>query len=139
MDPDDRTMLRSRARQGSAMVESALCFSAFIFITFGLIEFTMAIYAYNFCTYAAQDAARWASTRGANYPTPATATDVQNHVTAQAIGLTNTLTITTTWNPDNKPGGIVQVNVRYSVIPLTGLTLQENLQVSSTAQMVVSN
>jgi len=120
-------------------VEGALCFSAFLFLTFGVIEFSMAIYAYNFCTYASQDAARWASTRGANYPTPVSAADIQSHVTDQAVGLTNTVNVTTTWTPDNKPGGTVQVRVQYSVIPLTGVTLHSNLQVGSTAQMVISN
>ena len=68
---NSRLTERRRYRQrGSGLVEGALCFSAFLFITFGVMEFAMAIYAYNFCSYAAQDAARWASTRGANYPTP---------------------------------------------------------------------
>jgi Flp pilus assembly protein TadG len=131
---------RRRSRQrGSGLVEGALCFTAFLFLTFGVMEFSMAIYAYNFCSYAAQDAARWASTRGANYPTPVKASDVQSHVTNQAVGLTNTVTVTTTWAPDNKPGSTVQVTVQYSVIPLTGVALHSNLQLGSTAQMVISN
>ena len=120
-------------------MEGALCFSAFLFITFGVMEFAMAIYAYNFCSYAAQDAVRWASTRGANYPTPATADDIQNHVSSQAVGLSNTVNVATVWSPDNKPGGTVSVTVQYSIIPLTGVTLHSNLQVASTAQTVISN
>jgi Flp pilus assembly protein TadG len=130
---------RGRGQLGSGLVEGALCFSAFLFITFGVIEFAMAIYAYNFCSYAAQDAARWASARGANYPTPASASDVQSHVVNQAVGLTNTVSVSTTWSPDNKPGGTVQVTVQYSVVPLAGVILHSNLQVSGTAQMVISN
>ena len=65
----------------------------------------MAIFAYNFCSYAAQDAARWASTRGANYPAPATESDIQAHVVNQAVGLANTVQVTTLWSPDNKLGG----------------------------------
>jgi Flp pilus assembly protein TadG len=126
-------------RRGSGLIEGALCFSAFLFLVFGVIEFAMAIYAYNFCSYAAQDAARWASTRGANYPTPVSAGDVQSHVANQAVGLANIVNVTTTWSPDNKPGGIVQVTVQYSIVPLTGVALHSNLQVGSTAQMVVSN
>ena len=136
---NSRTLRRENRQRGSGLVEGALCFSAFLFITFGVMEFALAIYAYNFCSYASQDAARWASTRGANYPAPVTATDVQTHVRDQAVGLPNTVSVTTTWSPDNKPGGIVQVTVQYSVVPLTGVTLHENLQVGNTAQMVVSN
>ena len=120
-------------------MEGALCFSAFLFIVFGIIEFSMAIYAYNFCSYAAQDAARWASARGANYPAPASAGDIRDHVVKQAIGLTNAVSVTTSWSPDNKPGGTVQVSVQYSVIPLSGITVHKNLLLKSTAQMVISN
>jgi Flp pilus assembly protein TadG len=130
---------RGRRERGSGLIEGALCFSAFLFITFGVMEFAMAIYAYNFCSYAAQDAARWASTRGSNYPTPATANTIQTHVVNQAVGLTNTVTVTSTWLPNNSPGSTVQVTVNYSVIPLTGVTLHANLQVGSTAQMIICN
>ena len=130
---------RGKSQRGSGLLEGALCFSAFLFITFGVMEFSMAVYGYNFCHYAAQDAARWASTRGANYPTPATTDIVQNYVRNEAIGLTNTLSVATTWTPDNKPGSVVQVTVTYTVIPLTGVTIQSNFQVSGTAKMVISN
>ncbi len=99
----------------------------------------MAIYAYNFCSYAAQDAARWASARGANYPSPASSTDVKNYVSNQAVALTNPLTVTTVWTPNNSPGSTVQVTVAYTVVPLTGVTLHSNLQLSSTAVIVITN
>jgi Flp pilus assembly protein TadG len=130
---------RRTSQRGSGLIEGALCFSSFLFITFGVMEFAMAVYGYNFCHYAAEDAARWASTRGANYLTPATSASVQNYVTNEAIGLTNALTVTTTWTPNNSPGSTVQVTVVYTVIPLTGVTLHANFQVSGTAQMIVSN
>jgi len=130
---------RANRQRGSGLLEGALCFSSFLFITFGVMEFAMAVYAYNFCNWAAQDAARWASTRGANYPAPASAASVQTYVANEAIGLTNTLTVTTTWTPNNSPGSTVQVTVTYTVIPLTGVTLHANFQVSGTAQMIISN
>jgi Flp pilus assembly protein TadG len=132
------TSRRNRER-GSGLLEGALCFSAFLFIVFGVMELAMAVYGYNFCHYAAEDASRWASTRGANYPTPATAASVQSYVNNEAIGLTNELSVSTTWTPNNQPGSIVQVTVTYTVIPLTGVTLHSNFQVSGTAQMVISN
>jgi len=130
---------RGSRERGSGLVEGALCFSAFLFITFGVIEFAMAVYAYNFCSYAAQDAARWASTRGANYPKPVTEGDIRTHVVNQAVALTNWVNVSTVWSPDNKPGGTVRVTVQYSVVPLTGMTLHRNLWVGSTAQVVISN
>ena len=102
---------RRKRQRGSGLVEGALCFSAFLVIIFGVMEFAVAVYAYNFCSYAAQDAARWASTRGANYPTPASSADVQNHVVNQAVGLASSVSVTTTWAPNNSPGGTVRVTV----------------------------
>jgi Flp pilus assembly protein TadG len=120
------------------MIEGALCFSAFLMLTFGVMEFALTIYAYDFCAYAAQDAARWASARGANYPAPVSASDVRNYVVNQAIGLPS-VTVATTWTPNNSPGSTVGVTVSYNVVPLTGLALHSKLQLSSSAVMAITN
>jgi len=130
---------KHQSERGSGLVEGALCFLAFLMVTFGVMEFAMAVYTYNFCSWAAEDAARWASTRGANYPSPVTAANVTTHVTNEAIGLSSTPTVTTTWTPNNSPGGTVQVTVSCTIIPLAGVTLHSNLQVSSKAQMTMVN
>lgn len=130
---------RPKAERGSGLVESALCFSSFLLIVFGVMEFAMAVYGYNFCTYAARDAARWASTRGANYPAPATSSSIQAYVKNEAIGLSSQVNVTTTWTPNNQPGSLVQVTVTYNVIPLTGVTIHSGFQVSGTSQMTITN
>lgn len=129
----------AKPERGNGMVESALCFSAFLLIVFGVMEFALAVYAYNFCSYASQDAARWASARGANYPAPVSSSDVQTYVRNQAVALPNSVNVTTGWNPNNSPGSTVQVTVSYSFVPLAGVTLHSNLQLSSTAIMVITN
>lgn len=103
------------------------------------MEFALAVYGYNFCNYAARDAARWASTRGANYPAPATSSTIQTYVKNEAIGLSSQLSVTTTWTPNNQPGSLVQVTVTYHVLPFTGGTTQSGFQVSGTSQMTIAN
>ena len=60
------------------MVELALCLLGFLMLTLGAMDFGWAVYAYNFCSYAAQDAARWASTHGSLSTSPASISDQAN-------------------------------------------------------------
>lgn len=146
---------RRRREKGSSMVELALCFLGFMLLTVGSMEFGLAVYAYNSCSYLARDASRWASVRGSQSQTattcdstkgvadgcPANATDVQNYVLSQAVGLDNSKFTWTSnsiaWTPNNNPGAEVSVTVAYTVVPLAGLALQQNLNVSSTSQMEI--
>ena len=142
---------RSRGQRGSALIELSLCLLAFLMLTMGAMDFGWAVYAYNFCSYAAQDAARWASVHGSLSASPATAADVQNHITSQAVGLSSNLfTITTCWAADcmtsgspasgeNAPGSTVSVQVQYLIQPLTGLGLSKSLTVGTTAQFVINH
>lgn len=134
-----KLMTKSRGRQrGSALVESSLCLLGFMFLTLGVMEFSMAVYAYNFCSYAARDASRWASVRGSQSTTPATPDQVTAYVQSRAIAIpTSSLAVTTTWISDNNPGSQVKVNVACSIVPLVGLALRNTLQVASASQMVI--
>jgi len=131
------------------MVELALCFLGFLLLTVGTMEFGMAMYAYNSCTFLARDGSRWASVHGSQSQTaasctasqgvadgcPANSTDVQNYVTSQSIGLdTSQFTVTTNWTPNNTPGAEVTVTVAYNIVPLAGLALKQNMNVSSTSE-----
>lgn len=133
---------RRRRERGSAMLEVALSLSAFLLLTLGVMEFAMAVYAYNFCSYASGEASRWASVRGAQYVAAGNAAvtdnDVTNFVLSQGVGFNRgQLTVTTSWTPDTNPGSVVQVRVAYQVLPLVGLTLGPGLQVANTSQRMI--
>jgi Flp pilus assembly protein TadG len=152
--PSRRRQLRQR---GSSLVELSMCFLGFLLLTVGTMEFGMAMYAYNFCSYAARDATRWASVRGSQSQTagsctssqgvadgcPATVDDIKNYILSEAIALTPSKFNWTDsqgnsnifWTPNNGPGGEVNVTVSYTVVPLAGLALKENLTVASTSIM----
>jgi Flp pilus assembly protein TadG len=153
---------RRRSQRGSAIVESTLCLMGFLFLTFGLMEFSMAVYAYNYVTFAAAEGARYAATHGSSVTAPnapATLSDIQRVVRAQGVALLRNR-ITVRGNPllvpegeppadsvwaqengvyNNDPGSTVTVRVSYEVVPLVRLVLRQPLTVSSTAQMVISH
>jgi Flp pilus assembly protein TadG len=119
-------------------VEHSLCLLVFMLMTLGAMEFAWAIYAYNFCAFAAQDAAHWASVHGSLSPSPATQATVASYVQSEAVGLNwSLMTVVATWSPDNNPGSRVNIAVGYTINPLTGLAIKSPLQVSSTAQVVI--
>ena len=70
----------ANARQrGSSLVEFALVSVFVLFpLMFGIVDFARAAYAYHYVCFAAQEATRWASVRGADcanaMPTPCEAT-----------------------------------------------------------------
>ena len=128
------------------MVELALCLMGFLLLTVGAMEFGWGVYAYNFCASASQDAARWASVRGSLSKSPATLSDISTYVKGQAVGLTASLiTVSATWNGstttagNNNPGNNLAVTVGYTIVPLAGLAIKQNILVSSTAQFVINN
>ncbi len=97
------------------------------------------MFAYNFVSYAAHDATRYAAVRGSSSTSPVSSTDVTSYVKAEAIALDPAaFKVDTTWSPDNKVGSTVTVKVRYnfdSILPY----IPSRIAVQSTSQMVISN
>lgn len=108
-----RVFRRASCTEGSALVEMAISSVIFLSILFGIVEFSMALYTYNYVSDAAREATRYAMVRGStsctNTPglspcgtsqTGATATDISNYVKGlgfPGIDATNRTTVTTTW------------------------------------------
>ena len=125
-------------RDGNAILESALCMTLFLTIFMGIMEFGWGIFNYNFISYAAREGARYASTRGAQAPTPATVNAIQTMIRSQAVAMdTSQLTVNTTWNPDNNPGNTVTVNVSYPIPALLGW-LMGNITITASSTMRIA-
>ena len=107
---------------------------------FGIINFALALYCYDFVCYSAQQAVRYATVHGSTATTIVSSTDVTNYVKTLVGGVlkTSSMTVTTTWSPNNKPGGIVTVNVSYNFPPLTSLVSSVTIPLSRTAAMVIT-
>jgi Flp pilus assembly protein TadG len=135
------SQLRQRHTQaGQSMVEFALILVIALTLIFGIMQASLALYAFSFVSYGARCGARYAMVHGSKSSSPATASTVQTYVQSLAFPLdTSSMTVTTTWNPNNAPGSTVTVGVSYVFRPLAPLLGTTNLTMSSTAQAVISN
>jgi Flp pilus assembly protein TadG len=114
--------------RGSTLIESSIVAVVFLLLLTGIMEFGRLGFAYNEVSFAAQCAARYAAVRGSASGHPAAASDVQATAEAYTGALDNTkVTVTTTWTPNNSPGGTVKVKVSYKfatvLVPLAATTL----------------
>jgi Flp pilus assembly protein TadG len=130
--------------RGSAVVEFAVAFTMLFLFLFSIMDLSRALYAYHFIADAAREGTRYAMVRGAtctSYSTacPASATDIQNYVKNVPAGINPaSLTVTTTWTPNNNPGSVVQVQVQYSFQPIFPLVRKGALLMTSSSQVVIS-
>jgi Flp pilus assembly protein TadG len=133
--PPCRGGILLRNERGSQLVEFAIAGLLFLTLLFGIMEFGRAVWIYGTAAHAAKEGARWAIVRGAESGRAATATDVESYVRSRATGMTS-VTVTTTWSPDNKPGSVVQVKVDCPFQPV--LPLLPSMTLTSTSRMVIS-
>lgn len=120
------------------MLESTLVFLAFMFLILGIEEFGRMVFAFNFVSQAATEGARWASVRGSASATPATNTTITSYVNGWAAGLnTASISVNTTWTPDNNPGSKVQVNVTYAWTAIVGKIVPSSINFTGTSTMLI--
>lgn len=150
--------------RGSALIEFALSVPVLLMLLIGFIQFNLALYTSQCLSEIARETSRWASMRGATSCTntpyltecEATADEIQSH--AKHLGypaiIPGNLIVSTSWLSKggstnaswsacngqncNQPGDAVRVVVRYQFpidIPVAG---SNTIQLSSTAQMVIS-
>jgi Flp pilus assembly protein TadG len=129
-----------RSQPGQVMAEFALVLTPCLALFFGIINFALALYCYDFVCYSAQQAVRYATVHGSTATTIVSSTDVTNYVKTLVVGVlnTNSMTVTTTWSPNNKPGSIVTVAVSYNFPPLTNIVSSVTIPLSRTAAMVIT-
>lgn len=152
----------ARGEEGAALVEIAISAVILLAMLFGIIEFSLAFYTYNYVSDAARDGTRWAIVRGAQCLSldhcNATTTDISNYVKSiQYPGIDSAkMTVTANWYTQsgatprtwslcdpaattcNVSGNQVRVTVTYAFplsVPFWRVT---TLNVSSTSSMVVS-
>lgn len=127
--------------RGQALTEFVLGAVGLLLLLFVITDFGRAVYAYNFVSYSAREATRYAAVHGSNSRSPVSSSNqppVKNVVLNEAHGLdAGDLTITPTWSPDNKPGSVVKVQVQYNFTPVSLFLPAATLSLSATSQMVI--
>lgn len=128
-----------RHLKGQTYVEFAFTASVLLVLIFALINFSLALYAYNFVSYAAREGTRFAAVHGSSNPSPADTTDITNLITTEAYGLNaQNLKVTTTWSPDNQPGSTVAVQVQYTFNFMMPFVKLAPVNLTSNSQMMIS-
>ena len=115
--------------------------TVFLMLMFAIMNLATAVYAYNWVSYSAREATRYASVHGSTSSSPvgpSSYSALTSVVTGIAKGLTGTVAVTPTWpNGNNVPGNTVKVKVQYTfsfVMPFMSLS---PITMSSTSQMVI--
>jgi len=150
-----RGLPRLKGEDGNSLLEYAPVCILFTTMLFGVCGFGLALYAYHFVSHAAREATRWAAVNGftctsdMSCTAPATATDIQNHVTQLTPpGIDpKKLTVNPSWpsttgicaTESNEPGCTVEVQVSYSYSFILPLVRSTPLTLSSTSEMIIAH
>lgn len=146
-----------RSEEGAALVEFAISASILFVVLFGIIEFSLGLYSYNFLAYATKDAARYAMVRGSNCSVLNNCniknTDIQAFINNQGYpGISSAVTTVTTWTceptiPDptlqnvacNAPGDLVTVTATFPFTLNVPFMNSRSLTFTSSSAMIISN
>lgn len=126
-----------RNERGSTLVEFALVLLIAMTILLGIMEFGRAVWIYGTIAHAAREGTRFAIVRGAESAAPADTAAVRAYVQARA-GFGTATQVTTSWQPDNKPGSVVQVMAQYNYQPVLPLVPSGGINLRSTSRMVIA-
>jgi Flp pilus assembly protein TadG len=151
---------RRRRQGGSVIIEMGLCLIALFFMIFAIVQYSQIAYMNNFCSYAAQQGARYASVRGsgsstaiATSPSPcgSSCTNITSgdptttYIKSLGVALNPAnLTVATTWSSTtgsgNAAGGTVTVKVTYAYSPFLSVvtaSLPSTFNMNATSTMTV--
>jgi Flp pilus assembly protein TadG len=126
-------------RRGTAMIEFAFVAPVLFILTIGTIDVGRLVWSASMLHHMAREATRYASVRGAEANSPVDASDIDTYVKNRLIGIPgNQVTVTTTWTPNNNPGGTVHVQLDYTYSFLIGtLVGLDPLAIEGESSMVV--
>jgi Flp pilus assembly protein TadG len=154
---------RRNGTKGSSIVEFAMSVIVLLIVIFGLINFFLAFYAYQFVTYAARAGARYAIVRGSACSglnnCDATAAQIQTYIKSLNLpGIDPALITMNTTNsfvgPDtapaatagctsvagvyNSPGCPVQIRVQYTFPSILPFLRVGTIPLTATSEMQIS-
>lgn len=108
-----------RGERGVSAIEFGLIAPLLLLFTVGIIDFGRIGFANSTIKHVAVQGARYAGARGSEKPVPATETEVINFVKNRATAMvTDELSVSVVWDPNNSRGSRVTVQVDYQYAPL---------------------
>lgn len=123
--------------RGSSAIQFGFVAPMLIVLTLGIIDIGRMGFAASSVKYAASEAARYASVRGASAASPATETEIKDYAKDRAVGVPGVIA-SVTWTPDNSSGSQVTVQATYSMsFFLQSFTSIAPVQITRTSTMVI--
>ena len=133
---------RNNPRKGATVVECAIVFPLLFLLLIGIFVGGLGVFRYQEVAALAREASRWASVHGAAYEfytgnKAATASEVyEKAIRPKLVALdSKKLTYKVTWDPDNRQGSKVTVQVNYQWVPEAFLG---SINLSSTSTTLMS-
>ncbi len=128
-----------RDLRGTAVIEFAFVAPVLFVLTIGTIDVGRLVWSASMLHHMAREATRYASVRGADANSPVSEADIETYVKNRLIGIAaNEVNVTTTWTPNNNPGGTIQVQLDYTYAFLIGsLVGLDPLAIEGESSMVV--
>lgn len=131
-------LCRGRRDRGAAAIETAACVAAVLLLLFGAIEVSLLASARGSVAFAVEQAARYASLRGAESGAPVNARQIESYIHSQTPSLDPArLRVKTEWLPDNQPGSRVLIRAEYAA-PLLLRAGGPSLTLTSSAAVTIS-
>jgi len=128
-----------RHKRGQSMVEFSIIAASALILIFGMMNCAIGVYDYNFVSFAAREATRYAAVHGSSSASAASSGDISNFVIAQSKGLNGSkIAVSTSWIPDNSPGSTVRVQVSYPFAVAIPFMNANTLNFSSTSQLIIT-
>ena len=128
-----------RHKRGQSMVEFSIIGASALILIFGMMNCAIGVYDYNFVSFAAREATRYAAVHGSSSASAATSGDISDFVIAQSKGLNGSkIAVSTSWSPDNSPGSTVRVQVSYPFTVAIPFMNGNTLNFSSTSQLIIT-
>lgn len=123
---------------GSSLVESSLSLSLFLLVVLGMADLSRMVYAFEFVTHSAHDAARYACVRGTS--NAASSSDITAFVKNEASLAIDPfkISVTSIWNPDHTAGSSLSVAVTYTFTPLFMFIASQPFTFRGTSKMTIA-
>lgn len=141
--------------QGSAILESALSLILLLTFLFGVMETSLALFAYHFISNAARETTRYAIVRGSSCTPvasacPATQNDIKTHATNLGLSGITTSNVAVSYSaypaggscvPSatcNNPGNLVTVTITYNFPFNVPFVSARTFAMTSSSSMIIS-
>ena len=125
-------------RRGGVAIEFAFIIPLAILLTIGAIEAARAVSVQASISQAAKETVRFASVRGSASGDAATEAELEAMALDLADLANGSTSATVTWDPDNKPGSAVTVDMQTTFSPAVLLFGPSSYTFTSTASMTIA-